>query len=160
MSKRVAALSAALVMVTAGMGLSLTTSGASADEQAVGVQLVRWEYNVPGVDTAANAYRESVKVKNTSGVPVNMTGWTVEDLTGHTFHFPSGYILNAGQEVNVRTGVKPSTLGGWWANPAANLYWNRSQHMYANGTAGESVVLQNSGSTVDRVNKNPFTIRP
>lgn len=132
---------------------------AHADEQATGqVQIVRVEYNVKGADTAANAYLESVRVKNLGAAPVVMTGWTLQDLTGHEYRFPAGYVLNAGQSVFVRTGVKPATLGGWWANPAFNLYWNRSSHMY--GNSADSVTLENAGTRVDRVAWNDWTLLP
>ena len=131
---------------------------AHADESATGkVQIVRVEYNVRGVDTPANAYLESVRVKNL-GADQDMTNWTVEDSTGHAYTFPAGYVLKANQTVNVRTGVKPTTLTGWWADSAANLYWNRTHHMY--GNSSDSVTLENNGVRVDRVAWNDFTILP
>jgi hypothetical protein len=162
---------ALIAMAIAALFIGTSSQSASADEQATGkVQITRVEYNVKGVDTASNAYLESVKVKNL-GADMPMSGWTLQDLTGHTYHFPSTwddpsdslttlvpYVLKAGQEVNVRTGVKPASFGGWWSNKAINLYWNRSSHMY--GNAADSVTLENAGNVVDRVAWNDFTIRP
>ncbi len=165
-------------MVMTGLIAFVTVlSPASADEQATGkIQITRVEYNVRGTDTAANAYKESVKVKNLGmvqvpasaactfgGVPVNgqdMTGWTLEDLTGHRYRFPNGYCLRDGAEVNVRTGRTPSTNpASWWNNRAFNLYWNRDSHQY--GNAADSVTLENaSGVRQDRVTWNDFTILP
>lgn len=141
--------------------VQFTMGVASADEQAVGqVQIVRVDYNVKGADTAANAYLESVQVKNLSGAPVLMTGWTLEDLTGHVYRFPNGYTLNAGQTVSVRTGKTPSANpASWWNNSTFNLYWNRTQHMY--GNSADSVTLINAADVrQDRVAWNDWTIRP
>jgi hypothetical protein len=150
----------ALTMAGALIGLgALGPVPSVADEQATGlVQIIRVEYNVKGTDTAANAYLESVKVKNLSGAPVPMNGWTLEDLTGHVYHFPAAYVLAAGEEVNVRTGHTPSVNPASWWNGHANLYWNRSAHQY--GNSADSTTLENSGVRVDRVAWNDFTIRP
>lgn len=155
-SSIIAALVAVVIAGSIGYGL---ISQANADEQATGApQIVRVEYNVKGVDTSSNAYLESVQVKNTTGAAVTMTGYTLEDLTGHTYRFPSGYSLAAGAVVNVRTGVKPASFGGWWSDPSKNLYWNRSSHQYG---GSDSVTLQDaSGARLDRVAWNDFTIRP
>lgn len=146
------------LIVSIAAGYLAVSTLAHADESATGkVQIVRVEYNVRGIDTPANAYLESVQVKNL-GADQDMTNWTLEDSTGHAFTFPAGYVLKANQAVNVRTGVKPATLTGWWANPLTNLYWNRSHHMY--GNSADSVTLENAGTRVDRVAWNDFTILP
>lgn len=158
---------ALFAMAIAALFIGVSSQSASADEQATGnVQITRVEYNVKGVDTAANAYLESVKVKNLGvttstgcvGTGQNMTGWTLQDLTGHTYHFPANYCLANNQEVNVRTGVKPASFMGWWATPSINLYWNRSSHQY--GNAADSVTMEDGSVVVDRVAWNDFTIRP
>lgn len=157
MTNIIAALVTVVIAGSIGYGL---ISQANADEQSTGSpQVVRVEYNVRGTDTASNAYLESVQVKNTTGAAVVMTGYTLEDLTGHAYQFPDGYSLAAGASVNVRTGVKPASFGGWWADPSKNLYWGRSNHQY--GNAADSVTLQDaSGARLDRVAWNDFTIRP
>lgn len=150
-------------------------SPVSADEGTTGkIQIVRVEYNVKGTDTSANAYMESVKVRNNGvsevspacnilGVGIvgkDMTGWSLEDLTGHRYRFPNGYCLPNGAEVNVRTGKSPSSdSGSWWNNRRVNLYWGRTSHQF--GNAADSVVLENNdGSRQDRVTWNDFTILP
>ncbi|MGP4093029.1 lamin tail domain-containing protein [Nonomuraea sp. KM90] len=148
-----------LVAVVAALGLTFGVSAASADEQATGkVQITRVDNNVKGVDTAANAYQESIQVKNLGAESASMTGCTLEDLTGHTYRFPSSFNLAAGAYVYVRTGKSPSVNPASWWNTGPNLYWNRTSHQYGNST--DSVTLECGGNRIDRVSWNDFTIRP
>lgn len=148
------------VILVGAIGYSLTVT-ANADDRATGqgAQIVRVENNVHGVDTAANAYLESVAIENESVAPVDLSGWTLRDATGHRFHFPSGYMLGTGATVRVRTGKLPAGASAWWTNPAFNLYWNLDHHQYGNRT--DSVSLRD-GSNVehDYVAWNDFTIFP
>ncbi|GII88207.1 hypothetical protein Ssi03_61970 [Sphaerisporangium siamense] len=148
-----------VVAALAILGLSFGVTTASADEQATGVQITRVDYNVKGVDTAANAYQEAVQIKNTGTEDASLSGWSLEDSTGHTYRFPRGYTLKSGAYVYVRTGKNPAPTHGWWSDPAVNLYWNRTSHMY--GNAADSVTLLRADDTrADRVAWSDFTIRP
>ncbi|WP_084963288.1 lamin tail domain-containing protein [Thermoactinospora rubra] len=147
-----------LVGGIAALGLSFGVTAASADEQGTGLQIVRVDYNVKGVDTSANAYQESVRVQNKGATPASLAGCTLEDLTGHTYHFPASFSLAPGAYVNVRTGKSPSTDPANWWNSPVNLYWNRTSHMY--GNSSDSVTLECGGSRLDRVAWNDFAIRP
>ncbi|MEV1245182.1 lamin tail domain-containing protein [Nonomuraea sp. NPDC049750] len=144
--------------VAAVLGLSFSVTAASADEQGAGLQIVGVDYNVKGVDTASNAYKEAVKVQNKSAASVSLAGCTLEDLTGHTYRFPAARTLASGEYVYVRTGKSPSVDPANWWNTPVNLYWNRSSHQY--GNSADSVTLECSGSRLDRVAWNDFTIRP
>ncbi|MER7063954.1 lamin tail domain-containing protein [Streptomyces albidoflavus] len=149
-------LSIAATLAVLGLGFGVTA--ASADEQGSGLQIVRVDYNVKGVDTAANAYQEAVQVQNKGAAPVSLSGCTLEDLTGHQYDFPATRTLAPGEYVYVRTGKSPSADPANWWNSAVNLYWGRTNHMY--GNSADSVTLECSGSRLDRVAWNDFTIRP
>lgn len=172
--KRLTASALALVG-TATLGLVGSAVEQRLDEQAVGqgAQIVRVDYNAKGVDTSANAYQELVRVQNknaATAVPqttacdpaegdVTMTGYTLQDTTGHTYVFPT-YCLEPGDYVDVRTGRSPSTSAtSWWNNAEFNLYWKRSTHQY--GNASDSATLERAdGTRVDRVAWSDFSIRP
>lgn len=154
MKKFVLSLVAGLVI----LGLSFGVTAASADEQGSGLQIVRVDYNVKGVDTAANAYLESVQVQNKGAAALPLAGCTLEDLTGHAFTFPATFSLAPGAYVYVRTGKSPAVSPSSWWNSAVNLYWNRSSHQYGNST--DSTTLECGGVRQDRVAWNDFTIRP
>lgn len=148
------------VAVVAALGLSFGVTAASADEQAKGqgVQITRVDYNVKGVDTAANAYQEAVQVTNLGEGVASLENCTLEDLTGHQYKFPADFSLDAGAYVYVRTGKSPASGPASWWNDGPNLYWNRTSHMY--GNSADSVTLECDGVRKDRVAWNDFTIRP
>lgn len=154
MKKLFLTIAATLAVLSVGFGVT----SASADEQGSGLQIVGVDYNVKGVDTAANAYKEAIKVQNKSAAPVSLSGCTLEDLTGHTYSFPSTRTLASGEYVYVRTGKSPSADPANWWNTQVNLYWGRSSHQY--GNSADSVTLECAGSRLDRVAWNDFTIRP
>ena len=84
---------------------------------------------------------EYVEIKNDDGTrPLVMTGWTLSDLAGNTFTFPS-FTLAAGATVKVWTNSG--------ADDAANLYWGRGQAVWNN--TGDTAFLRNAqGDEVSR----------
>jgi phosphatidylserine/phosphatidylglycerophosphate/cardiolipin synthase-like enzyme len=83
---------------------------------------------------------EYVVIANRSGAAVEMSGWTLSDLAGNTFSFPS-FTLASGATVKVWT--KSGT------NDSANLYWGRTQAVWNN--TGDTAILQDAqGNEVSR----------
>jgi hypothetical protein len=100
-SKSAILLSAAVVAVS-GFGLS---ASAAADPD---LSVTRVNYNAVGSDTSANRWQEAIYLKNTSGVELDISGWTVHDTyqnadDEHTnaYTFPADTKVKAGGSVVV-----------------------------------------------------------
>jgi hypothetical protein len=80
---------------------------------------------------------EYVALQNMGGAPVDMTGWQLVDIAGHTFTFPT-FVLAPGATVNVRicTGE----------NSATDLYEGRCSAIWNND--GDTATLLDSGGRV------------
>jgi len=83
------------------------------------VRITHIEYNPSGPDLAG----ECVIVKNLGGVPVDLTKWTLSDLSRHVFEFPR-FFLAPGASVRVWT--KRGT------NTSTDLYWGRGVAVWSN----------------------------
>lgn len=71
--------------------------------------------------TAKDLDGEVVTVKNIGSTTVTMTGWILLSVKGHqSFTFPDGFVLNAGESVNITSG--PSAVD----NPPYSLKWTES----------------------------------
>ncbi len=68
-----------------------------------------------------------------------MTGWTLADEADHTFYFPSGFTLGAGDSVTIYTGSG--------SNTDSELYWGSGSAVWNNG--GDTIIVTNDdGETV------------
>ncbi len=103
---------------------------------AVGVKITYIEYDPPGSDVAG----EFVRIHNSSAAPVDLTGWTLRDLRGHTFLFPA-FTLLAGAALQVWTGSG--------SDDAANLYWRRNRAAW-NNTGDTALLIDANGNEIDR----------
>jgi hypothetical protein len=74
---------------------------------------------------------EYVTMENTGEQTVNLTGWTVRDITGHEFAFPGGFTLTPGGEVSIHTGKGTNTV--------TDLYWRLTFPIWNN--AGDAVLV-------------------
>jgi hypothetical protein len=76
---------------------------------------------------------ETVTVSNTSGTPVDLTGWTLTDIAGHVFTFPP-FVLQPSTSVLVHicTGDDSSET----------LYWGRCSAIWNND--GDSAFLRDA----------------
>lgn len=97
-------------------------------------------YNVDATgDDSKNLDGEWVELKNTSGGPLDLTGWTLSDSDSNTYTFPEGFTLPASESVTVHSGSGSDTTN--------HLYWGASQPVWQNG--GDRIVVRNQqGQTV------------
>jgi hypothetical protein len=79
---------------------------------------------------------EHIVVRNQFSEPLDLTGWTIEDLTGHRFTFPPLTLQGAGE---VRVWMKAG-VGG-----ANDLYWGPPGPL--RGDAGEAAILRDAQGT-------------
>ncbi|MBN1812219.1 MAG: phage tail sheath subtilisin-like domain-containing protein [Anaerolineae bacterium] len=93
------------------------------------VRITHVEYNPSGPDLAG----EYVLVKNLGGVPVDLTKWTLNDLSRHIFEFPH-FLLAPGASVRVWT-----KRGN---NTSTDLYWGRGVAVWSN--IGDRAYLRDS----------------
>jgi endonuclease YncB( thermonuclease family) len=80
---------------------------------------------------------EQVVLKNTTGHPLDLTGWRIEDETGTEYHFPDGVTLPQEMEVAVHTNE---------GDDITNLYWDRSQAVW--NDAGDTVAIYDAADTL------------
>lgn len=86
-----------------------------------------------------NLNGEYIELTNYRTSAVDMSGWTLSDSAGHTFNFPTGFSLDAGDSVTIYTGSGTDT--------SAELYWGADAAIWNNG--GDTIYLINSdGDTI------------
>jgi len=95
-------------------------------------------------DAAGNDHEnrddEYVVFGNDGDGSLALGGWTVADEADHTYTFPAGFALGAGETVTLRTGSGTDT--------ADTLYWGSDSAIWNNG--GDTVVVTRDGETVLR----------
>lgn len=87
-----------------------------------------------------NLAEERVVFENVGTGTLDLTGWSVQDRVGHTYEFPGGFVLAAGERVTLRTGVGSDT--------DSDLYWGYRRSIWNNDEdtvyvydAGERLVV-------------------
>ena len=86
-----------------------------------------------------NLNDEYVEFTNEGGSSIDLTGWTLSDEADHTYQFPSGFTLEAGDSVTVYTGSGDDTED--------ELYWGSGRAVWNNG--GDTIyVTDDAGETV------------
>lgn len=129
----VAAASAVAAALVASMALAAPADAAG------GIRITGVYYDSPGKDTGSNTSlnAEWVRLKNTSGHSVTLTGWRLHDRgVIHKYVFPS-YRLAAGDTVRIHTGRG--------SNTKHNLYWGLRWYVWNN--TGDKAYLNNSHAT-------------
>ena len=112
-------------------------SGSGAD----GLAVVAIHEDASGNDHE-NENGEYIRLKNTGGSSIALGGWTVSDSVGHTYSFPNGASLGAGEALTLYTGSGSS--GG------ASYYWGSDSAIWNNG--GDTVIVRTgSGEMVVRM---------
>ncbi|NUC72500.1 lamin tail domain-containing protein [Haloterrigena sp. SYSU A558-1] len=87
----------------------------------------------------SNLNDEYIEVTNERSTAVDMTGWTFSDAAGHTYYFPAGFELGAGESVTIYTGSGSDT--------DSELYWGQSSAVWNND--GDTVTVTSAdGETV------------
>ncbi|WP_058364958.1 lamin tail domain-containing protein [Haloparvum sedimenti] len=82
-------------------------------------------------DDRENLNDEYVVFENTGEEAIDLSGWTVEDEAGHSYAFPDGFTLAAGETVTLRTGSGTDT--------DTELYWGSGSPIWNND--GDTVML-------------------
>ena len=67
-----------------------------------------------------------------------MSGWSVSDEADHTYYFPDGFEIGAGEAVTLRTGSGSDT--------SSDLYWGSGSPIWNNN--GDTVVVVNGAGEV------------
>jgi hypothetical protein len=89
------------------------------------IQIVRVQWNAPGVDTRARASvnGEFVRLRNTGTTRVDLSGWTLRDGQGHVFRFRRT-TLAAGQTLEIHSGPGTRTRH--------TQFWGLRYHVWGN----------------------------
>ena len=134
---------AALLVAVAALVAPTTVSAASQQEQALpAVRLSKIQFDPPGADELTNSQlnKEWVQIRNFGTKPRNLTGWSLRDVTGFKYKFPSGFTVDAGVTVTIHTGKG--------ANTTKHLYWRQGAYIWNN--TGDKATLKNAaGKVVD-----------
>ncbi|QLD91282.1 lamin tail domain-containing protein [Natronomonas salina] len=86
-----------------------------------------------------NLNDEYVEFTNDGESAIDMSGWTLSDQADHTYQFPSGFTLGAGDSVTIYTGSGSDTED--------DLYWGSGRAVWNNG--GDTIyVTDDAGETV------------
>ena len=85
-----------------------------------------------------NLNDEYVVLENTEDTAVDMSGWTLTDTAAHTYTFPTGFTLPAGEEVTVHTGSGTDTN--------TDLYWGKESAIWNNNR--DTVILRTADGTL------------
>ncbi|MBO0891213.1 MAG: lamin tail domain-containing protein [Acidothermales bacterium] len=134
MIRRIVA-AASTVVAALGVTMALATPA----DAAGGIRITGVYYDSPGKDTGSNTSlnAEWVRLKNTSGHAITLTGWRLHDRgVDHKYVFPS-YRLGAGATVRIHTGRGSRTK--------QNLYWGLRWYVWNN--TGDKAYLNNSHGT-------------
>jgi hypothetical protein len=109
-----------------------------AGARRVAVQITKVYYDSPGTDGGSNTSlnAEYVVIKNTATTSRSLTGWTLRDVYGYTYKFPT-FSLGAGNSVVVHTGKGTAT--------ATHRYYGRSWYIWNN--TGDKATLRNAAGT-------------
>ncbi|NEU56899.1 lamin tail domain-containing protein [Halorussus sp. MSC15.2] len=82
-------------------------------------------------DEDANLNDEYVVLRNAGDRTLDLSGWTVADEAGHTYAFPDGTTLAAGETLTLRTGS---------GRDGGDYYWNAGRPVWNN--AGDTVFVR------------------
>jgi Lamin Tail Domain len=126
----------AAALVATGPALAGSAAAAPATTRTVVISGIY--YNSPGPDRGSNASlnHEWVRLHNTTGHAITMSGWTLRDAASHVFRFGT-YRLGAHATVKIHTGHGRATQ--------ANRYWNHSWYIWNN--TGDTATLRTASGT-------------
>lgn len=130
-------IAAAVSAVAAALVVSMALAAPA--DAAGGIRITGAQYDSPGKDTGSNTSLndEWVRLKNTSGHRITLTGWRLHDRgVDHRYVFPS-FTLAAGDTVRIHT--------GHGSNTKHNLYWRLGWYVWNN--TGDKAYLNNANGT-------------
>ena len=86
-----------------------------------------------------NTNDEYIVFENTGDSAIDLNSWSVSDEANHTYYFPDGFVVDAGQQVTLYTGSGEDT--------ETELYWGSNSAIWNNG--GDTVTVKDeTGQTV------------
>lgn len=124
----------------AGVGMwAADACGSAAAGADVVIDAIRFDADG---DDNQNLDDEWVRIANRGGSAVDLTGWVLKDTSAsHRYAFPSGFVLEAGASVTVRTGCGTDS--------STDLHWcNEGSAVWNNG-GDTAFLLDPSGNIVD-----------
>jgi len=86
-----------------------------------------------------NLNDEYIRIKNIGSSTIDLTGWSVRDEAGNTYHFPNNYKLPPGSEITLYSGSG--------VNTNSQLYWG-AQHAIWNNAGDTIYIVDSTGKTV------------
>lgn len=132
-----------VLLVAAVFTVLITASPANA---AYAMKFGKIQYDSPGKDTRSKSSlnAEWVRLWNTTGRSVSLTGWRLNDRAGHTYVFPH-FILGPNRSVRIHTGRGTDTT--------TDRYWNSGNYIWNND--GDAAALRDgAGHVIDRCSWN------
>lgn len=121
----------------AGMWAAGACGGGASDAD---VAITEIRFDADGDDNQ-NLNDEWVRITNTGGSAVDLTGWVLKDTSAtHRYPFPSRFVLGAGASVTVRTGCGTDT--------ATDLHWCNEGSAVWNNAGDTSFLLDPAGNIV------------
>jgi hypothetical protein len=108
-------------------------------EAASAVRIYRIYYDSPGADYRSNSSlnAEYVMLKNYATTTRYVTNWTIRDVTGYVYKFPTTAI-GAGKTVTLHTGKG--------TNSGSHRYWQRTNYVWNNDR--DTAYLRNGSGTL------------
>ena len=104
------------------------------------VEISEVRFDADGDDNE-NLNDEWVRITNRGRSELDLTGWVLKDTSAsHRYAFPSGFVLDAGASVTVRTGCGSDT--------ATDLHWCNEGSAVWNNSGDTAFLLDPSGNIV------------
>ena len=124
----------------AGIGMwAADACGAATTDADVVIDAIRFDADG---DDNQNLNDEWVRIANRSESAEDLTGWVLKDTSAtHRYSFPSGFVLQAGASVTVRTGCGTDS--------ATDLHWCNQGSAVWNNSGDTAFLLDPSGNIVD-----------
>jgi Lamin Tail Domain len=116
------------------------------------IRIERIRYDAPGTDIRTNAHlnKEVVVLVNTGNSVRNIGGWTVRDLSNHTYRIPNGFRLRPDRLVRIHTGKG--------TNDSNDLYWRSGSYVW-NNNADRATLRTRDSKVIDRCRYNDGSTR-
>lgn len=93
-------------------------------------------------DDNQNLNDEWVRIVNRGSTVADLTGWTLKDESAsHRYAFPSGFVLDAGASVTVRSGCGP--------DGSTDLHWCQDGSAVWNNSGDTAFLVDPAGNIVD-----------
>ncbi|WP_160135505.1 lamin tail domain-containing protein [Halococcus salsus] len=109
---------------------TITSDGGTDTGSALAVRTVHADAEG---DESENLNDEYIVFENTGSTSLNISGWTIEDRSSHSYTVPSGTTIDAGETLTLHTGEGRDT--------DSDLYWGSGRAIWNNG--GDTIMVTN-----------------